>query len=492
MPSTHQTYGAVLNGNGVSSRYDEEYRVPRTRIFADRWKMLLIFSFLTATNNGICFSFAPVTSIALQYFAIHCTFLVSVYFITYLPMSFVGSWMLDKYGLRWCIVSGALWQAIGAWIRFAACYWDGYHQAVILVVGQVIASLAQPMFVNSPGLLSRIWFPPRERPFATSAAVNANSLGIAVVYLVAPLVVVSFKDIPNWNLMLAMFSTGLFFIAICFFDSHPPLAPNAYDAVFRESRRSGESKSAIESEQLSESSDSIEDVPPTETYDWGSWIAACKSPGFFVTVFSFAVAELILNAVSTLLDMFLRPNNFSAHEVGFWGAVFVITALVGSSTVTYIKTEVKMFGKTICLCLLACAVCLLLFKYTLTIGSKFSAVIALLFLGYFVGPIQPLALELGVECVYPISEPTVAAVQQLFGNFLSAIFVPFMSELHLEFLNPYTGHVRGKDWWAVPELWMAFLSLLSISFFLGCFKSNYSRVKHEKEFANCINKKESL
>jgi FLVCR family MFS transporter 7 len=81
-----------------------------------------------------------------------------------------------------------------------------------------------------------------------------------------------------------------------------------------------------------------------------------------------------------------------------------------------------------------------------------------MFVGLFLGPIQPIVLELGVECAFPTSEATVAALQQLSGNFLSAILVPGMSLLRRYNIDS-SGHVPISKFYACPEWIMVFLML---------------------------------
>jgi len=49
---------------------------------------------------------------------------------------------------------------------------------------------------------------------------------------------------------------------------------------------------------------------------------------------------------------------------------------------------------------------------------------ALMALGFFVGPLQPINAELAVEVAYPCDENAVEATQQLSGNLFSALLVP--------------------------------------------------------------------
>lgn len=51
-------------------------------------------------------------------------------------------------------------------------------------------------------------------------------------------------------------------------------------------------------------------------------------------------------------------------------------------------------------------------------------IISIFFLGFFVGPVQPINAELAVDVTFPGDETAVESVQQFGGNFCSALLVP--------------------------------------------------------------------
>jgi len=76
-------------------------------------------------------------------------------------------------------------------------------------VDQVISSLAQCIFVNTPPYLSNCWFSDRERTLATTLAVNANTLGIAGAYALGSAIVNRPEDIQTlmWVVFLMLIVT---------------------------------------------------------------------------------------------------------------------------------------------------------------------------------------------------------------------------------------------------------------------------------------------
>jgi hypothetical protein len=56
-------------------------------------------------------------------------------------------------------------------------------------------------------------------------------------------------------------------------------------------------------------------------------------------------------------------------------------------------------------------------------------VIAIIMVGGLVGPLQPIAIEIAVECTYPAHESAITAIQQLAGNLFSSILTPVLSAI---------------------------------------------------------------
>ncbi|KAL7683845.1 putative major facilitator superfamily, MFS transporter superfamily [Plasmopara halstedii] len=426
-------YGTILR---QQDKFD-----PRARQDAiTKWFMLAILSILTAVNQSICYSYAPIASIVEKHWQdrLHSTELITVYFISYIPCSLVGSWIMDKKGLRYGVVLGSFLQTIGAALRYFACAFELNGEIYMTLIGQILASFAMPFMVNSPAVLSANWFPPQLRATSTSVAVNANAMGTAFVYLSAPFVVLSANDISYWNLSVTICAAGSFLLAFFFFQSFP---------------RSGLAPSVISNVQL------------REDYDWSQWATSFTHTGFWHTLVAFSVAECILNAMCALLGKFLSVAHFSKSQIGVVGAAFILSSLVGGQVISHYVDKKRNHQTALQLCLLLTAVAISSFRLVPKVNVH-ATLISLMFLGAALGPLQPIVLELGVECAYPTSEATVAALQQLCGNFLSAIIVPGMSALRRTHVDT-TGHVPPKYLFASPEWGMVFMA--TVTFIIFCF-----------------------
>ncbi|KAE8981232.1 hypothetical protein PR003_g24677 [Phytophthora rubi] len=431
----------------------EKRRVTKSSVFSrgsyQKWFMLAILSALSAVNQAICYSYAPISSIAEERWEqrILPEHLITVYFVSYIPCTFIGSWIMDRKGLAYGVILGGALQTLGAGLRYFACLFKPEDEVYVTLAGQTIASLAMPFMVNSPPLLSANWFPLSMRAASTSVALNANALGTALVYLAAPFIVRSGDDIPDWNLYMALLSLVSCVVAGVFFRSDP---------------KSGTSSNSSTGAK----------------YDWSQWWTAFSHCGFWHTIVAFSLAECILNAFSALLDKFLGVAPVSKTQIGIVGAAFIVSSLVGGQIISQQVDKKRNHKVASLICLLVTALSIALFGL-IPKAEIHASLVCLLVLGAVLGAIQPIVLELGVECAFPTSEATVAALQQLCGNFLSAIAVPGLSALQRTSLDA-SGRESLKYFFVSPEWIMVVVTIVTFGIF--CFyNGKYKRYAHESK-----------
>eukprot|EP01064_Diplonema_japonicum_P030330 TRINITY_DN5148_c0_g1_i1.p1 TRINITY_DN5148_c0_g1~~TRINITY_DN5148_c0_g1_i1.p1 ORF type:complete len:505 (+),score=70.23 TRINITY_DN5148_c0_g1_i1:40-1554(+) len=419
-----------------------------------RWLMLFLLSYGSAMNQAVCFSFAPFASIAaVRYGEGVVAESEVIYFLVYIPMSFIGSYAVDRYGLRTAMIGACLFQTLGTWVRWTAFYF-GSGERMVIFLGQCIASIGMCIFVNSPPRLSTAWFPASERTLSTNIAVNANAAGAAMAYFLGPFVVETIDDFPFYNLVLAMSCTLCLVLVVLLFRSHPDWhTPDIVDE-----------------------------------YDWSQWTSVFKKKGFVTTLAVFAVSECVINTMSTLLAKLVRPNGFSRSEAGYLGAEFLIVCMLGGVIFGSFPHKWSLHTN-LAKCMLACSVSMFVLKLMLTHPRGEPSLqigVSVFFAGFFLGPLQATCNELGVECAFPVSENTVAALQQLVGNLVSALFIPFISymhEAHRARTGPLgiTGHVESwYYWWTMPEIVISIM-LLGASYLLFTYRGAYRRLTMEFE-----------
>ncbi|KAG0063831.1 Major facilitator super domain-containing protein 7 [Linnemannia elongata] len=116
-----------------------------------------------------------------------------LYFIAFLIMSPVSGWMFEKKGIKYSLLFGAIIQVIGAAIRYIATFvasspTNPGPRLALTLVGQVIASGAQPFFLNAPPKFAAVWFSEDGRTTATMIGSVANALAAALAQLIIPVI----------------------------------------------------------------------------------------------------------------------------------------------------------------------------------------------------------------------------------------------------------------------------------------------------------------
>ena len=107
--------------------------------------------------------------------------------VTYLPGSLLALYVTERHGLRVNLLLGCALQT-----AMCAFKWAGValptspHAAYgLLLCGQLLGGLGQPLLLNTVARLSGDWFPPQERDLATTVGFQASNAG-AILFNALP------------------------------------------------------------------------------------------------------------------------------------------------------------------------------------------------------------------------------------------------------------------------------------------------------------------
>ena len=137
------------------------------RSYSSRWGMLAIFCSLTFINAVLWICFSPIAVYTQRFYGVSLTavnMLSVIFMLLYAPGSYLAVHLVGSTpgGLRTCIVVGAVLNAVGAWLRYASAWLApatgaaaGWGYALLLV-GQALPALAQPLFTNVPAKLAGV------------------------------------------------------------------------------------------------------------------------------------------------------------------------------------------------------------------------------------------------------------------------------------------------------------------------------------------------
>lgn len=146
--------------------------------------------------------------------------------IPFIPLAFPFMWFLDRFGLRLSMFSGSWILAIGMGIR---CFVpDGQNSKWVFLIhlGHVLIGIVGPLALITPPRLSSVWFPPKQRTFATAMMVMAQSVGTALAFIVIPYLT---QHYSIHTMLYVQAELGLFvaLLATIYFPARPPSPPSA-------------------------------------------------------------------------------------------------------------------------------------------------------------------------------------------------------------------------------------------------------------------------
>jgi len=211
--------------------------------------------------------------------------------------------------------------------------------------------------------------------------------------------------------------------------------------------------------------------------------ALLSTPGFLHALFAFSVSGIVINTLSTYMSyLIVGPTLY----VGIIGGTFQIVLMAASLLIGKMTDHTREYYPITIFLLVAggfvlakCALCLDDDEDNYQINIYWLLVAAL------VGPLQPVATELGVDVAYPLSENTILVILQLFCNISSALFIPIFGWFRGYGNGAAAGNGQMDDAiverpeYFVPLYLMILLHSIATVFF-ATFNGRYLRLEHEK------------
>ncbi|PIC52000.1 hypothetical protein B9Z55_002284 [Caenorhabditis nigoni] len=238
-PSTgFQKMGSTENGgtNGCSNGQHvllmEKQEKIEPKVFAKRWVILIIFMFLSGSNGAQWIQYSIIANIISEYYNVSfqaVDWTSMIYMLTYIFFFIPAAWLLDKWGLRLSVLLGALGNCIGAWIKLMSTHPDSFW---VTFVGQTIVGASQMFTLGIPPRLAAVWFGPDEVSRACALGVFGNQLGIAVGFVLPPMIVSNGTvqhityDLNTLFLGSAVLNTIILALVVCFFTARPSVPPS--------------------------------------------------------------------------------------------------------------------------------------------------------------------------------------------------------------------------------------------------------------------------
>lgn len=173
----------TAGGGGAAAEAEGDTPRPRTRLYRRRFAVLAVFSLYSLVNAFQWIQYSIITNVFTRFYGVstgQVDWLSIAYMLTYVPLIFPATWLLDRKGLRLTALLGAGLNCAGAWIKCASVRPELFG---VTVLAQVVCSVAQVFILGLPSRIASVWFGPREVSTACATAVLGNQVGTELLNL---------------------------------------------------------------------------------------------------------------------------------------------------------------------------------------------------------------------------------------------------------------------------------------------------------------------
>ncbi|KAI8093232.1 major facilitator superfamily domain-containing protein [Halteromyces radiatus] len=303
-------------------------------------------------------------------------------------------------GLRRGILIGAVLNVIGSGMRWFGAI-PSLYGFLFLFIGQSIAALAQVFMLAIPPQLAVAWFPESEINVATSIAVSANNLGIAIGCLWSPWAIhldTMLDDIPHLLLLQFIMCTLVILIITVAFQKQPPCYTQTSVDI----------------------SNSNVDSTTQRLF---------KEKNFILLLLSYGVIFGAQCAIITLIDQILLPpftGIIVENDVGILSCVTLFVGVLGSILVGHYLDNTKKYR-------LVCGTLSILTSFSMIVlyisiewKSFWGVAFSCIGFGASSYSIAPAIFQYCGELFYPVNEIIPTGYLFLIGNIGGVILVAFM------------------------------------------------------------------
>ncbi|XP_076816453.1 choline/ethanolamine transporter flvcr2a-like [Clavelina lepadiformis] len=393
---------------------------PTTRLFKRRFLILGIFCLYSMSSAFQWIEYAIITNIVLKYYEgateLAIAWTSMIYMLSYIPLMFVATWMLDNWGLRRILLFGATLNAVGSLIKIGSVSPNLFF---VSFLGQTISACAQSFILEIPPKIASLWFGPSEVSTATAIGVFGNQLGCALGFLIPPKLVPNSDNLDEIGagfrvlfISSAVVCTGallLMFIVIRDEPKTPPSIARALSVV-------------AENKEKAENS-------PMKSY-LRSIGVLMKNVPYLLLFLTYGINTGTYYAIGTLLNpIMLNYHEDAEQQIGEIGLTMVVAGLVGSVLCGYFLDKTKLYKTTTVGIYVLSMAFMFVFTFTLQLKILWLDYLSIGLLGFFMTGYLPIGFEFAAEITYPVSEATSSGLLNVSAQFFGILFTISAQEL---------------------------------------------------------------
>jgi len=360
--------------------------------------MLLVYMLIVGVNQMLWITFAPITTEATQYY--HATdlqigMLSMCFMIVFIVVSIPASWIIDKFGIRIGVGTGALLTGGFGLLRgFAGSSYE------LVLIAQVGIAVGQPFLVNSLTKVAARWFPIAERATASGLGTLAMYVGVLAGMMVTPFLVLS-HGISTTVYIFGILAAVSAVVFLVFVRERPPTPPCL----------AGQEERALVY-------DGFKHTLRTRNFNWLMLI--------------FFIGLGVFNAVTTWIENILGPRGFNAAQAGMTGGLMIAGGILGALVIPILSDRYRRRTPFIIIAIAGATLGLIGITFT---HSYVLLLLSGACLGFFLLSSGPIGFQYGAEITYPASEGTSNGLLFMMGQ-ISGIAMIFGMDL---FKAPVSG-----------------------------------------------------
>ncbi len=356
------------------------------KVYGYRWIMLSVFMVVVLTNQLMWITFAPITGDAAAFYGVSdfsIGFLSMCFMVVYVVISIPASWVIDKFGIRVAVGTGALFT--GGFGLMRGLVPPDY---TLVLIAQVGIAIGQPFILNAITKLAARWFPINERATASGLGTLAMYVGILLGMAITPYVMVKYgmeKMLILYGVASAV-TTFLFFLFVRERPLTPPCPP-------------GQDERSLVFDGLRQ---------------------IIRQPEFIWLMLIFFIGLGVFNGVATWIEDIVRPRGFSATQAGIIGGLMIAGGVIGAVILPPLSDHFRKRIPFIMLALTGAILGLI----GITFASTYLMILTSSFiLGFFLLSAGPIGFQYGAELAFPAPEGTSNGLLLLMGQISGIVFI---------------------------------------------------------------------
>ncbi|KAL7646224.1 UNVERIFIED_CONTAM: hypothetical protein RMT77_003133 [Armadillidium vulgare] len=454
----------------MSNQMEEENgKHTEIKVYRRRYAIAFMVVLLNISNAAIWISYSPsATTIANYYDNIDVAKINAfslVFLIVTMPMTFISTYIVNRFGLRFGIFLGSSLNCLGSVVRAlgtSSFIEDKHNQYIVSLLGQTISATSQGFILFIPTKVSQLWFPESQRALATTILAMSNPLGIVIAQATVPVIIDEEEDnIPlNNYIWMALAVICLVLTFICVTRSKPKTPPSLSAGK--------EQKKVPYFKQLK---------------------TAFSSLSYFLLFLALGAGIGVFTAISTATQQLLCPLGYSDVFSGLTNVAMVLVGFVGAGVMGVLVDKTKLFCEITKYAFGFGAIALIiLFEFFLVPDVKGFIIVFAAIFGFFGVGSYPVGLELAVEVTYPIEESVSSAFIFLSGQLQGLIAVVLVQSLarpqdsSRAYLNVCNGNIidTAKEYSIPLMIIMSYMSILVIVMII-LMKPKYKRLAEDRK-----------